>query len=130
MIVGRNKRNNERVVLGGNGVTITGTVEAANAMQISSNIAGDVHSDSEVFVYDGAIINGNVNAYSVVVENGVINGSVHAKNAVHIAKNGIVSGNICCAVLSIDEGGCLQGECDMRSAESEEFETDLELYTV
>lgn len=97
--------------------TIKGTITTASSLTIAGAIEGDVNAGGEIIVLDDALVKGDVSGPNVKIQ-GKVEGRVSATGRLVISSSGQVIGDISVRSLLIEEGGTLQGECNMGSGSS------------
>ncbi len=94
--------------------TIKGSITTASSLNIAGAVEGDVNAGGEITVLDDALIKGDVSGPNVKIQ-GKVEGRVNATGKLVISSSGQVVGDISVRALLIEEGGTLQGECNMGS---------------
>jgi cytoskeletal protein CcmA (bactofilin family) len=97
--------------------TIKGTITTASSLTIAGAIEGDVNAGGEITVLDDALVKGDVSGPNVKIQ-GKVEGRVSATGRLVISSSGQVVGDISVRSLLIEEGGTLQGECNMGGSSS------------
>ena len=92
--------------------TIKGSITTASSLTIAGAIEGDVNAGGEITVLDDALVKGDVSGPNVKIL-GKVEGRVSATGRLEISATGQVIGDISVRALHIEEGGTLQGECNM-----------------
>ncbi len=92
--------------------TIRGDVTTASSLSIAGVIEGDLTAGGEVVVLEDALIKGNISGPDVRVA-GKVEGRVNASGKLVISSVGQVTGDIAVRALLIEDGGTLQGQCQM-----------------
>ena len=104
----------------GDGVTITGTIKAANEVTIQGTIDGDVDCHT-VIVSKTGNLKGKVKTEIMKVE-GKVEGEININDLLHIKSKGSVSGKVFYGNIHIDEGGKLIGEIEFRDKNNKQEE--------
>jgi cytoskeletal protein CcmA (bactofilin family) len=92
--------------------TIKGSITTASSLTIAGAIEGDVNAGGEITVLDDALVKGDISGPNVKIL-GKVEGRVSATGRLEISASGQVIGDISVRALHIEEGGTLQGECNM-----------------
>ncbi len=92
--------------------TIKGSITTASSLTIAGAIEGDVNAGGEITVLDDALVKGDISGPNVKIL-GKVEGRVNATGRLEISATGQVMGDISVRALHIEEGGTLQGECNM-----------------
>lgn len=92
--------------------TIKGSITTASSLTIAGAIEGDVNAGGEITVLEDALVKGDVSGPNIKIL-GKVEGRVSATGRLEISATGQVLGDISVRALHIEEGGTLQGECNM-----------------
>jgi cytoskeletal protein CcmA (bactofilin family) len=92
--------------------TIKGHITTASSLTIAGAIEGDINAGGEVQILPDAVVRGDVSGPNVHVA-GKIEGRVNASGKLVISSSGHVHGDISVRALLIEDGGTLQGQCNM-----------------
>ncbi len=92
--------------------TIKGSITTASSLTVAGAVEGDVNAGGEILVLDDALVKGDVSGPNVKIQ-GRVEGRVSATGRLVISATGQVVGDISVRALLIEEGGTLQGECNM-----------------
>jgi cytoskeletal protein CcmA (bactofilin family) len=96
----------------GKGISITGTVEAAEPLSIAGSIKGEIHiGDHEVVLEADARIDGAIMARAIDVHGHVL-GRLVAKDAVRLRAGSVVQGDIATPRIALEEGAVFNGRVD------------------
>jgi cytoskeletal protein CcmA (bactofilin family) len=102
----------------GKGISITGTVHAAEPLTIAGTIKGDVHAgEHEVTLEAAAHVEGAVMARSIVVS-GRSNGRLVAKDVVRLCAGSKVQAEIAAPRFALDDGASFNGRVEPGRAEA------------
>lgn len=105
--------NTDRIdTLIGKNTKFTGNLSTEGTVRIDGEIIGDVTLTGNLIIGEQGIIKGNAKADNMHLS-GVIEGDVISANQVHISTTGKLYGDIFVKNIVIDEGGLLQGNCNM-----------------
>ena len=99
------------------GCTFEGKLTFDGTVQINGDFRGDITSDGTLVVGRDAHVHAKIMVDTLVV-NGIVEGIVEAKNKVEIRESAQILGDLATRSLVIEEGGILQGSCQMQSAEA------------
>ncbi len=111
------------------GCTFEGKLTFDGTVQINGNFNGDIFSDGTLVVGPDAHVNAKIMVNTLIV-NGKVEGVVEAKNKIEIRTAAQLFGDILTPGLVIEDGGILQGRCQMqhtgdattrRTAKDDEF---------
>jgi cytoskeletal protein CcmA (bactofilin family) len=91
---------------------ICGDVTSESAMTVAGAVEGNLRAAGAVEILHGAAITGDVSGDDVRVSGQVV-GTVHARGKLVISSSGQVTGDIAVRSLLIEDGGTLQGQCQM-----------------
>ena len=94
--------------------TIKGNITTASSLTVAGAVEGDINAGGEIAVLDDALVKGDVSGPNVRIQ-GKVEGRVTATGRLVISATGAVQGDISVRALLIEEGGTLQGECNMGS---------------
>ncbi len=92
--------------------TIKGSITTASSLTVAGAVEGDVNAGGEIVVLDDALVKGDISGPNVRIQ-GKVEGRVSATGRLVISSSGAVMGDISVRSLLIEEGGTLQGECNM-----------------
>ncbi|MEM7153644.1 MAG: polymer-forming cytoskeletal protein [Myxococcota bacterium] len=98
--------------------TVNGDITTASSLTIAGTVNGDIEAEQDVTILSTATVTGNVSGPGIQVQ-GKVKGKVAASGRLVIGATGGVWGDISVRALLIEEGGVLEGQCSMRSAEAE-----------
>ena len=89
-------------------LTIHGDIETEGTVRIDGRVQCAVHRAGTLIVGAGGDVLGSVEAREVVVA-GTINGHVYARGRVEVEAGASIHGDVRAAVLSLREGGVING---------------------
>ena len=105
------------VAMIGDGVRVTGDVNAKTNLKVDGQIEGrSVASSEDIEVAETGIIKAAVSARVVRIA-GVVAGDIKGGEKVVISKTGRVQGNIVAPRVQLDDGALFRGSIDMNPAE-------------
>lgn len=93
-------------------VDFKGVINFDGTVRVDGRIEGEIHTTGTVIVGEHGVIQGIISA-GVIMNSGKIKGTVTAHEKVQILKPGALVGDIRTPSISIEEGSCFQGMCDM-----------------
>lgn len=107
----------QKVAMVGEGISITGDVNASTNLKVEGRIEGRaVTSSQDVEVSETGIVKASITA-RVVRISGAVAGDITGSEKVMIAKSGRVQGNIVAPRVQLDDGALFRGSIDMNPAE-------------
>ncbi len=80
--------------------------------RLDGKFEGEIFDSGTLIVGESAVVRGKVGVSTMII-NGRVEGEVHAKERIEIHPTGILLGNLTTPVLSVNEGGILDGHCSM-----------------
>jgi cytoskeletal protein CcmA (bactofilin family) len=112
-----NKLSNEDLVsevktLLGKGTRFKGVLTFEGIVRIDGDLEGEVISKDTLIVGEEASISADIKVGTIVI-NGSVTGNIVADNKIEIKERGVVSGNVKTPSIVIDDGGLIDGRCDM-----------------
>ena len=90
----------------GHGMSITGNIVCAGAVQIYGRVVGDIHA-AQLVICEGARVEGKVIAQDTTIQ-GVFNGTIHG-NSVKLQSTAVVEGEIYNRSLTIELNAQFEG---------------------
>jgi len=94
--------------------SIDGTIEFQGTIRLDGSVKGQIKSgDGTVIVGEKAVVNAEVVVGTAIVMGEVI-GTIDAAHRIEVYPPGRISGDIQSPVISIEEGGMLNGNCTMK----------------
>lgn len=104
------------------GVDIKGDINAQNSMRIDGSVEGKLNIKGDLVVGERGRIKGEVKVANIILA-GKVEGNVAATGRLEITATGNMNGDISCSVMTIEEGGILEGSSRMsRQKEKPEAE--------
>ena len=100
----------------GPSVLIKGDLTNNENILIKGSVEGNVVSGGHISIAEGANIKADIEAQSADI-GGVIQGNLKIKNNLILRSKAIIKGDVECASISIEEGGALNGKCNMTNSE-------------
>lgn len=102
----------------GKGITITGSIQASEAVTIAGTVTGDVlASDYDVTVEAGARVDGAVTARSITVR-GRSTGRLIAREMVRVQQTAAVRGDVAAPKLWLEDGATFNGSVEPAKADA------------
>jgi cytoskeletal protein CcmA (bactofilin family) len=92
--------------------TIRGNVTTGSSMTVAGVIEGDLTAGGEVIVLEDALVKGDISGPDIRIA-GKVEGRINASGKLVISSVGQVVGDIAVRALLIEDGGTLQGQCQM-----------------
>ncbi len=106
-----------QVAMVGDGISITGDVNANSNLKVEGRIEGRaVSSSQDIEVAESGVIKASITAKVIRIA-GAVAGDISAKEKVVISKSGRVQGNIVAPRVQLDDGALFRGSIDMNPAE-------------
>jgi cytoskeletal protein CcmA (bactofilin family) len=98
----------------GSDSSIEGTVEFQGTMRLDGRVKGKISSNGgTLIVGEEAVIHADIIA-AVIIVMGEVSGTINAAERLEVYPPGRVNGDIQAAVISIEPGGILNGNCTMK----------------
>jgi len=104
-----------------------GKMTFEGVFRLDGKFEGEIFEGGTLIVGETAVIKGKV-GLDIIVINGLVEGDVHAKTRVEIHSTGKVYGTLFTPILTVNEGGILEGHCKMEGT-LEKKENTLDLLT-
>ncbi|MDO9124293.1 MAG: polymer-forming cytoskeletal protein, partial [Deltaproteobacteria bacterium] len=82
--------------------------------RLDGRFEGEIFESGTLIVGESALIKGKVGV-NIIIINGCVEGDLHAEERVEIHSTGKFSGTLITPVLIINEGGTLNGHCEMET---------------
>lgn len=80
--------------------------------RLEGKFEGEIFESGTLIVAETATVKGKIGINTIII-NGLVEGDVYAKARVEIHSSGKVYGNLFTPILTINEGGILEGHCKM-----------------
>ena len=94
--------------------SIDGTIEFHGTIRLDGSVKGQIKSsEGTVIVGEKAVVNAELTVGTAIVMGEVI-GTIDAAERIEVYPPGRVKGDIQAPVISIEEGGMLNGNCSMK----------------
>jgi cytoskeletal protein CcmA (bactofilin family) len=104
-----------------------GKMTFEGVFRLDGKFEGEIFESGTLIVGETASIKGKVGLDTIII-NGLVEGDVHAKTRVEIHSTGKVYGTLFTPILTVNEGGILEGHCKMEGAPDRK-EDPLDLLT-
>ncbi len=92
-----------------------GKMTFEGVFRLDGKFEGEIFESGTLIVGETAIIKGKVGLDTIII-NGLVEGDVHARTRVEIHSTGKVYGTLFTPILTVNEGGFLEGHCKMEGA--------------
>lgn len=114
---------NTSLLIGGQGVDITGNIDSSTDITIGCYLKGNVTCAACVCIEEGACIVGDIVAKSVTVCAATVRGNIIA-DSVELLSGCNSEGNITAKTLVADEGTIINGRCEVSGIVPEDSTTE------
>jgi len=104
-----------------------GKMTFEGVFRLDGKLEGEIFESGTLIVGETASIKGKVGLDTIII-NGSVEGDIYAKTRVEIHSTGKVYGTLFTPVLTVNEGGILEGHCRMEGAPDRK-EDPLDLLT-
>lgn len=94
------------------GVLIKGEISSSSSIRIDGSVEGKVTVKGELIVGEKGKIKGEVLVDNLILA-GRIEGNIEAKGRLEITASGSIMGDASCSLISIEEGGFIDGTSKM-----------------
>lgn len=94
------------------GVEVNGTIISQGSVRIDGKIEGKVNIKGDLIIGEQGRVKGEVRAANLQLA-GRIEGNAVISGRFELTSTGVMSGDVQCSVLTIDEGGQLNGNTSM-----------------
>lgn len=112
MIKKRDKSFSQIESLIANGVTIKGNIISQGSMRVDGFVDGKMEIKGDLIIGENGHVKGELQAENAMLA-GKVEGSLIVRQRCQIGETGLMIGDITCSVLSIEEGGTLNGASKM-----------------
>ncbi len=99
-----------------------GKMTFEGVFRLDGKFEGEIFESGTLIVGETAIIKGKVGLDTIII-NGLVEGDVHAKTRVEIHSTGKVYGSLFTPILTVNEGGILEGHCKMEGPSDRKEDT-------
>ncbi len=94
------------------GVQVKGEIRSSGSIRIDGNVEGKVDVKGDLIVGEKGRIKGEILVDNLVLA-GRIEGNIEAKGRLEITATGSIMGDASCSLISIEEGGFIDGTSKM-----------------
>jgi len=112
IIFGRKKAYQDIESVIAHGVEIKGDIISQGSLRIDGGVDGKLNIKGDVILGEKGRIKGEVKVDNLIVA-GRVEGNVVASGRFEITANGYFKGEVTCSILTIEEGGILDGSSRM-----------------
>jgi len=98
------------------GVEITGSISSQGSVRIDGKVEGKINVKGDLIVGEQGRIKGEVRASNLQLA-GRIEGNAIISGRFDLTSTGVMSGDVQCSILTIEEGGQLNGNTSMGQTE-------------
>lgn len=106
------KRHAGTDTLIGHGTQVEGKMICGANLRIEGEYQGDIECTGSVIIGESGLVRSNVTAKDIIVAGKVI-GDIVAKDRLTITTNGQLHGNVTAGSFILQDGGILNGSCQM-----------------
>jgi cytoskeletal protein CcmA (bactofilin family) len=103
----------------GEGTEFEGLLNFDGTVRVDGRFKGEVHTADCLIIGETGFVEGEIKAGHFIVM-GTFSGNVKAANKVEILSTGRITGNVLSPALIVQEGGILEGNIVMRTAEEQQ----------
>lgn len=89
-----------------------GKMTFQGVFHLDGRFEGEIYNSGTLILGETAVVRGKVGVNTIII-NGLVEGEVYAKGRVEIRSTGKVCGTLLTPILTISEGGILEGHCKM-----------------
>ena len=89
-----------------------GKMTFEGVFRLEGKFEGEIFESGTLIIGETAVIKGKIGVNTIII-NGLVKGEVRAKGRVEIHSSGKLYGNLFTPILTINEGGILEGHCKM-----------------
>lgn len=100
-------------------IVISGALRGEGIVQVEGVIEGEVELKGSIIITSTGVVKGPIVA-DVVRVAGRVEGNVNAKNHLRLEKQGNLIGDVTTGSLVVEDGGCLNGRCEMTKPPEDE----------
>ncbi|MCR4430295.1 MAG: polymer-forming cytoskeletal protein [Tepidanaerobacteraceae bacterium] len=102
----------------GSGTEFIGKIKAAGILRIEGKVEGEIESTGDVIITESGTVKADIKARHAVIA-GSFNGNAALEGKMEIKATGKVIGDIKVASIIIEDGGLLEGRCEMQNLSQE-----------
>lgn len=97
----------------GKGTEFNGKIKANGILRIEGQAEGEIESSGDVIITEGSTVKANISARNAMIAGEYI-GNIFLDGKLEIRATGKVIGDIKVASLVVEDGGLLEGKCEMQ----------------
>jgi cytoskeletal protein CcmA (bactofilin family) len=101
-----------------------GKINFEGVFRLDGRFEGEIFEGGTLIVGEMAVVKGKISVQAIVI-NGRVEGEVQAKSRVEIHSTGRLHGTLFTPILTVQEGGVLDGHCKMGQAPDKGDDLDL-----
>jgi cytoskeletal protein CcmA (bactofilin family) len=113
----------------GKEVVFEGKMTFEGIFRLEGKFEGEIFESGTLIVGETAIVKGKVEAHTIII-NGHVEGEVCAKGRLEIHPTGKLYGNLLAPILTVHEGGILDGHCKMEGRADKENDLHLSSHPI
>lgn len=102
----------------GSSTEFIGKIKAAGILRIEGKVEGEIESTGDVIITESGMVKADIKARHAVIA-GSFNGNASLEGKMEIRATGKVIGDIKVAGIVIEDGGLLEGKCEMQNISHE-----------
>ncbi len=95
-----------------NGVEFKGELNSKGSIRLDGLIEGKLNIQGDLILGERGLIKGEVKVENMILA-GKVEGNINTKGRLEITPTGALLGDVICSVLTIEEGGILDGNSKM-----------------
>jgi len=101
-----------------------GKMTFEGVFRLDGKFEGQIFEGGTLIVGETAVVKGKIGVNSIII-NGLVEGDVYSKGRSEIHSTGKFYGNIVTPILTINEGGILEGHCKMEGIVDKEEDLQI-----
>jgi cytoskeletal protein CcmA (bactofilin family) len=101
-----------------------GKMTFEGVFRLEGKFEGEIFEGGTLIIGETATVKGKIRVKTIVI-NGLIEGEIHAQERVEIHSTGKFYGTLLTPILAINEGGILQGHCQMEGTPEQKDDIHL-----
>lgn len=127
-MLGKRKRDYQNIEsLISEGVEVKGEIYSKGSIRIDGKVEGKLQLKGDLIIGEGAQVKGDLIVENLILA-GNLQGNATARERLEITSTGVMTGDAICTVLTIEEGGALEGRSQMsRKKEKNDKEKRINL---
>ncbi len=99
------------------GVVFKGELTSQGSIRVDGSLEGGIHIKGSLLLGEKGTIKGDVQAANMILA-GQVEGTVTVTERLDITNTGVMLGDISARIITIEEGGMIQGNTQMAGAKS------------